>query len=552
VSEGLNIGSYEEIIFMRNDNNETEALKITLQVKGKKPDWVVKTTDFDYNMAVYGKIRINNVFSTSKEDMLGAFINGKCVGVATNTHIAANDFWYVFMTVYSNDISNANLEFRIWQAGTGKTFKASASQYIAFSRDAIVGTVNQPVIFSTASLLYQNMAINENWNWISFNLGIPQNTSLTTTLQNGAWTSTDIIKNESSGGGPTTGFSSFVPNSGWKGSLASVDNLSMYKLKASQSQVLTVSGTAVIVSATPIPLKGAQWNYISYLPQVNATLKEALANYAASNEDMIKSQTGFAMYSSQNGWIGSLSYLEPGKGYMLYRKQATDTAFRYPSINGSLGGRVQGNGAVNKYESPVASNFKNADNMTITAVVAVDFDFRSGDSIVAFVSGELRARTKPVYNPEIKRNTFFLTIGGDAEQPVVFMVERRGELIAQATTVLNYKSNSSLGTLSKPVELNFVNKGSNITIYPNPFHHTTTISVDLRDYASAGDHQVQVSVLDVAGRIVLQIPAKKVAGTGMSIAWNGRDAAGNNVSNGVYFINVTIDGVPASYKVVKQ
>jgi hypothetical protein len=149
----------------------------------------------------------------------------------------------------------------------------------------------------------------------------------------------------------------------------------MYKLKASQSQVLTVSGTAVIVSATPIPLKGAQWNYISYLPQVNATLKEALANYAASNEDMIKSQTGFAMYSSQNGWIGSLTYLEPGKGYMLYRKQTTDTAFRYPAINGSLGGRVQGNVPVNKYESPVASNFKNAENMTIMAVVAVDFDF---------------------------------------------------------------------------------------------------------------------------------------------------------------------------------
>jgi flagellar hook assembly protein FlgD len=132
------------------------------------------------------------------------------------------------------------------------------------------------------------------------------------------------------------------------------------------------------------------------------------------------------------------------------------------------------------------------------------------------------------------------------------MVERKGEIVAQSTTILGYRSNSSLGTLSKPVELNFVTKGSNITIYPNPFLHTTTISVDLRGYPTTSDHQVQVSIVDVAGRMVLQIPAKKVAGTGMSIAWNGRDAAGNNVSNGVYFISVTIDGVPASYKVVKQ
>src|SRR5205085_10986298 len=117
--------------------------------------------------------------------------------------------------------------------------------------------------------------------------------------------------------------------------LKTLNNTSLYKLKATYAQLLNVNGIPVNVTTTPIPLKGARWNYISYLLQGNATIKDALAGYKAMDEDVIKSQTGFAMYSSQNGWIGSLNYLEPGKGYMLYRKRTTDTSFYYPAINGS-------------------------------------------------------------------------------------------------------------------------------------------------------------------------------------------------------------------------
>src|SRR3546814_10300493 len=66
------------------------------------------------------------------------------------------------------------------------------------------------------------------------------------------------------------------------------------------------------------------------------TVQEALAGYEASDEDVIKSQTGFAMYDSQTGWVGNLSYLEPGKGYMLFRKAGSDVSFFYPVQGGTL------------------------------------------------------------------------------------------------------------------------------------------------------------------------------------------------------------------------
>ncbi|HSU52079.1 MAG TPA: LamG-like jellyroll fold domain-containing protein, partial [Segetibacter sp.] len=549
VNEALNIGSYEEIIFMRNDNNQTEALKVTLQVKGKKPDWVVKPSDYTYNMAVYGKLRLNNVFSINKEDMLAAFVNGKCVGVATNTYNASNNLWYTFLTVYSNDLTNSNVEFRIWQASTGKTFSATPSRIINFANDAIIGTPSVPVIFDGSSLYYKDITINQNWNWISFNLVIPANTPVTTTLGNGNWTTDDVIKNDAAG----KGFANYTSNGGWTGSLKTLDNLSLYKLKATYAQALTVNGTPANVTTTAIPLKGAQWNYISYLPQINSTLKEALAGYKAVDEDVIKSQTGFAMYSAQNGWIGSLTYLEPGKGYMLYRKRSNDTAFYYPAINGSLGGRV-GAGAdiLNTGENPVPANFIHSDNMTIVAIVAPDFDYRSGDSIIAFVNGEMRGKSKPVYNPEITKNTYFFNIGGDAEQPVVFMVERNGQIVAQSNTIFSYRTNSNIGTLRKPVELHFEKQSQNITIYPNPFNNSTNISMDLRGLIGTNDHKIQVSIIDVAGKLVMQRPLQTVSGTGFTTTWNGRSNTGSVCSKGTYFINIMVDGVPHVYKVIKQ
>src|SRR3546814_19062153 len=95
-------------------------------------------------------------------------------------------------------------------------------------------------------------------------------------------------------------------------------------LPSTTAQQLSIAGIPPDIATTPIPVEGGQWNYISYLPPTNMTVQEALAGYEASDEDVIKSQTGFAMYDSQTGWVGNLSYLEPGKGYMLFRKAGSD------------------------------------------------------------------------------------------------------------------------------------------------------------------------------------------------------------------------------------
>ncbi|MDL2323468.1 LamG domain-containing protein, partial [Bacteroidales bacterium OttesenSCG-928-A17] len=125
VNEGLNVGTYNEVIYLTNEENVSEALTINLTVMGEKPEWTVNPADFKYNMSVFGKMRFNNIFSTDKGDMLAAFKDGDCVGVTTSIYDKRFDMWYALLTVYGNEKSYAGLEFRMWDASTGKTYKAT-------------------------------------------------------------------------------------------------------------------------------------------------------------------------------------------------------------------------------------------------------------------------------------------------------------------------------------------------------------------------------------------------------------------------------------------
>src|SRR5205085_7754640 len=173
-------------------------------------------------------------------------------------------------------------------------------------------------------------------------------------------------------------------------------------------------------------------------------------------------------------------------------------------------------------------------------------------SSIAYVNGEVRGKASPILDPEINRYTYFFNIGGEAEQSIVFMIDRDGTTIARSSNIISYITNSVVGTLAKPLELQFVKQAGTITVYPNPFNSTANISVDLRGLTVTGSHEIQLSVIDVSGRLVLSRPVQKVSGTGYKTTWNGRNAAGTLCSNGVYFIRMMVNGIPHIYKVIKQ
>lgn len=539
IDPSLNIGTYDETLYLRGDNNVVEPLQLTVKVEGEKPEWTVNPADFKYNMSVFGKLYINKVYSSDDEDMLAAFSGGKCVGVCNNRYYKQNDMYYAMLTVYSNDVNGSDLEFRIWDASTGQTYIAQSEKPISFENNAVVGSPSQPVLFTAKDYRVQNITLNEGWTWISTNIASDKLSDLNKLLADGKWTSDDQVKSEQ------YGFASWTKRNGWVGQLTEIDNDQMYLVHSSAPQNLHISGPAVDPTSHKLTIRGAKedgtprWNYISYLPSDNFTLKEALAGYDAKEGDIVKSQTQMAMYSGNLGWIGSLTYMENGKGYMLQRQSQDDAQLQYPSKT-SVGRKAKAAMAAAKNADGTNAYFPYSANMT--AVVEVEgVELQQGDRLVSYVGGEPRGYAEGITLPD-GRTIFMLAVGGDKPEAVDVTIERGGDVIAKAPSAISYAANSNVGTINEPMHISFLGTEGGLYVYPSPFYSQLKIRamVDRDAYAD-------VYVTDMSGKRVVTWNDCN-AGGNVDITWN----AGNTVPAGVYIVSISVDGNVYSMKAIKK
>ena len=539
IDPSLNIGTYDETLYLRGDNNVVEALQLTVKVEGEKPEWTVNPADFKYNMSVFGKLYINKVYSSDNEDMLAAFSGGKCVGVCNNRYYKQNDMYYAMLTVYSNDVSNSDLEFRIWDASTGRTYIAQSEKPISFANNSVVGSPSQPVLFTAKDYRVQTINLNEGWTWISTNIASDKLNDLNKLLANGKWISDDQVKSEQ------YGFASWTKRNGWMGSLTGIDNDQMYLVHSSQPQTLNISGPAVDPTSHKLTIRGAKadgtprWNYISYLPSDNFTLKEALAGYDAKDGDIVKSQTQMAMYSGNLGWIGSLTYMENGKGYMLQRQSQDDTVLQYPSKT-SVGRKTRAAVAVAQNADDTSGYFPYSANMT--AVVEVEgVELEQGDRLVSYISGEPRGNAEAINLPD-GRTIFMLTVGGDKPATVDMTIERDGNVIAKAADAIGYATNCNVGTINEPMRISFLDNEGGLYVYPSPFDSQLKIRANVDRNA-----HTDVFISDVSGKRIIAWDNCNDNGN-VDLTWN----VGNTVPSGVYIVSISIDGKIYSTKAIKK
>ena len=538
INEGLNVGTYNEVIYLRGDNNVLEPLELDLTVRGEEPDWTVDPADYRYSMSVIGQIRINNIFSSDADDKLAAFDGGRCVGVGNSTYDRTHDLWYVFLTVYGNDKQAAadGLQFRIWDASTGKVYGAMPDEPLSFRNDAIYGS-DAPVVFDGRELFFQNISLVAGWNWISFNLTNADLADVNATLDNGQWTADDVVKDEDN-------FDSYSAAQGrWTGLLSAhggFDNTSLYLLRSSAVQVLSVSGTVISPDTVPLTVLGGRWNYIGYLPEANYTVAEALAGYEAREGDIIKSQGSFAVYSD-NGWIGNLTYLEANKGYMLYRdaEPGDDVQFTYPATQGTLGSRTRQ--AAKPDDAYVNTAY--AGNMGIVATVQGAED---GDRIVARVDGEVRGVA--VFVPGGAAGWYFLTVAGDeADRAVTFELERDGEVVAQASQQAVFHRDAVLGSLDEPYVIDFQGAAGQANMFPSPFTDRLHVQVDV----PADGARVEITVFNMTGQAVAHHSEVTAAGL-YHWQWDGCSAAGASCPAGTYLVRIDLGGDTFTHKVEKK
>ena len=530
VNDALNIGAYDHVIYLRNSDDVVEGLNLTMTVKGETPDWKVNAKDYKYSMSVYAKLRINNIFSKDPEDKFAAFAGNTCIGVSNVQYERRNDMWYAFLSVYSNQTTQGSIIFKIWDASTGKIYLADAGRTINFVNNSVVGLPSEPLVFDGKDLVYQNIELNTGWNWISFNVKSAALSSVNTTLDGMAWNSTNFFKSEADN---ISANYSEVQNKWIAEKPFELNNSLMYKVSTSVGQTISLPGTVVTPSGNPITVKANMWNYISYLPAVRLVLDEALAGYEANTEDVIKSQTGFAMYAKNIGWVGSLAFLEPNKGYMIYRNDINDVQFKYPDNSGSMSSK----GAIPETSYPEFINKNYSANMNMLAIS--DIEPKANDRILAYIGDELSSvSTIRDINKEYR---YFITIPGKENDPVTFALERNGEIKGQTTQALVFNANKVFGMLAKPFVLKF-SENDNFLIYPNPVKDIMTIS-----FMTQSSSKIKIRIIDVSGRTYINQNVAASTGGLSAIQINC-----NELHPGLYFVYLTVDDVTHIRKIVKQ
>ena len=104
----------------------------------------------------------------------------------------------------------------------------------------------------------------------------------------------------------------------------------MYMVQMANAFSTTVSGSIVDPAEHTITLKPGS-NWIGLIGTQEMTLETALSNLTPTHLDNIKTQEGSSTYYNNRGWIGKVTRLVPGKGFIYQSKATQNNSFVYPT-----------------------------------------------------------------------------------------------------------------------------------------------------------------------------------------------------------------------------
>ena len=219
---------------------------------------------------------------------------------------------------------------------------------------------------------------------------------------------------------------------------------------AKNGNILRIGGDPLEEKDMHLTLRGeGLWNALPCLLNQSTPLTEALADYYdhASAGDLIKAHDRFAYFSADKKWVGDLTALRPGEGYLFRRMGAgavTINFFNKPAnapkrVSGLVDERVsgfRGNAATNmtmiaRIDQPCLS-----DNTTIRAYI--------GDELVG-VATRIDSLYFLTISSDFAGELRFETAGGEVLQPIDITTSRDYDI--------TYTADNHHGSLKAPVLL---------------------------------------------------------------------------------------------------
>jgi hypothetical protein len=556
IPAGTTIGSYDADLTLTTDFGYDEILQVSLKVVGVPPNWTYNPQSFQYSMPLIGEVELDGVVATDVQTQVAAFINGNIVGTGYLQYVPAYDKYEVFMSIHSHNPGGDSISFNIYDPTTGLTF-VDVTPVVAFDESSIVGTVSAPVTLQASSLISLPITLNAGWTWVSFPLQSNRLQNANSFMSSVTNTNDDVIRSISA-------YDQYFGSTGWIGNITSsanhYTNAESYKMNRSVADTLNFVGAKIypdsaIAHVNVVP----GWNWIGYASLKNTDITTALSNYPATTGDIIKSQYEFAFYDALNGWIGNLTTMYPGRGYLL--KSAGTSTFSYPlstyfgRMSHSANKYIPSQNETDNYYAFAPEAFAKTMSVIVKSDLCDELSASPNTALGAFdQNNTLRGYATAQYDAGHQQYLYFLTLCSNTDGEVLhlnYFNVADGDLISSNTDV-TFMNDGVLGTPAMPV---YATVGANetcslstvgiaaistqnngVVVYPNPFVKDLSL-------AFGKEATVTVELTDMLGKTVYTKQLKKA-----SIATLNLHSL--SIGSGFYTLRITGD-VNTNIKVVK-
>ncbi len=439
ISEAIPVGRYEETIYLSGIDGIYEPHTLTLYVEGDRPDWSVDPAKYSMNMNTIGVLKFDGILSTDTDDMLAAFIDDQCVGVASPVYNERFGTSYVMMTIYSNSKMSTTIKYKAYDASTGRICPlVTADPSFDFSAQQVKGSLDNPIIFSADDSVEVSIPINNGWTWISLNVK-PEDYTLQS-IFGADFDAIEVIKNARA---------FYVEN--YANTLKKLDNESMFMVKSREAIAPSVIGKPCDPLTSPILIvKG--WNWIGYPGQFPVSVNEAFAGISPLDGEIVKGQSEFAIYTGFE-WIGSLQSIDPCKGYIYQSIANEPRTLYYPAITSA-----QSMPAKSAEEEP-ETHYTPVDyhqfetNMIVIGRVEKGGEPINGIELAAFIDDQCRATY--ISGQDTQEGIVLLLIPGNSEDGKITFKAWDGEDEIVFRDRVDYSPNDVVGSLADPVIFNF-------------------------------------------------------------------------------------------------
>ena len=312
----------------------------------------------------------------------------------------------------------------------------------------------------------QTFILESGWTWLSSYIEMDGVDGLGM-LENGLNPNGVMIKSQ------RDGFLSYASNM-WIGTLEALENEEMYLVNTNEASNVNFTGPVAQLNAHPITLN-PNWTWLGYPVPFAVDINEALSNLNASEGDVVKSQSTFATYSTNDGWSGSLNQLMPGMGLMYQSHNSQPVTFNY----GVGMSRALKANLTAEHNHWVPDIHAYPSNMSIMAVVELNGEELQDEryELAVFNGSECRGSARLAYVPSLRRYVAFLTVTGedDVDLYLALYDTMTGKAYYNTTDCPNFEANAVLGSLSMPFVARFGGTtdvdewdAPNIELYPNP------------------------------------------------------------------------------------